>query len=435
MDTSRGLHRAASAHTDEPAAGLDVTVLLSDKDVFEQKLDEQTPIAVTGPPFSGRKQVLEYAKSHLGASRIRLTPAGSPDKVTAALKEDRPLIIEDCQHLSRREIGGFDTLETVLNAIARTDTKVVTGWNSYAWSYLDAVADVGSSLERVELSPLSRTSLIEFIRTEAGPLPECRVDELNDTVVSFDRLSLGWRGIELAIPRVDKAVIKTRLTSQTDPESIVFEYLTSETNGNPGVALAIWQQSCVGDDVRPGDIDVPSVDVGKEGAFLLRLLLCQERVEKAFLADRIGGRLNQLLGELTRKEIETPGDTAVVVPNDVMFTTNIANANDGNPEMLVTIEVAISPSADVTTAMDILKDALVTSPYVYVDTDHPVSVRVSDQVSYRRIRGRGYVADLRDGQAFASGVTRRTLEAYENQGIETPENPALHGLQQPENEN
>lgn len=118
--------------------------------------------------------------------------------------------------------------------------------------------------------------------------------------------------------------------------------------------------------------------------------------------------------------IRTPDDTAVVVPNDALFSSNIANANAGDPEMLVVTEVAVAPDADLETAQGIVNDALVTSPYVYVDDDHPVTVLIEDEGYHRTIRGKGYVADLRDENAYASDVTRRSLAAFEERGVPTP---------------
>lgn len=129
---------------------------------------------------------------------------------------------------------------------------------------------------------------------------------------------------------------------------------------------------------------------------------------------------------LRATKLQTPDDTAVVVPNDVIFTDSVANVNDGSPQMLVTVDIAVSPDADEDAAMTIVEDALVSSPYVTVDDTHPVSVFLRDEVSYRQIRGRAYVADHRDEQRFASDVTTRTLDAFDEAGIETPETPQLH---------
>jgi small-conductance mechanosensitive channel len=127
-------------------------------------------------------------------------------------------------------------------------------------------------------------------------------------------------------------------------------------------------------------------------------------------------------------KLETPDDTAVVVPNDEIFDSSVQNVNDASPEMMVTVDLAVTPDADESAAMEIVEDALVTSSYVYVDDTHPVSVLVSDEISYRQIRGRAYVADHRDELRFSSDVTERSIEAFERAGIETPESPPLHQL-------
>lgn len=116
----------------------------------------------------------------------------------------------------------------------------------------------------------------------------------------------------------------------------------------------------------------------------------------------------------------TPDDTTVVVPNDALFGSNVANANSGAPEMLVATEVSVAPEADLAEAAQVVEEALVTSPYVRVDDDHPVAVIAEDRGYYRTLRGKAYVADLRDEKAFGSDVTRRSVEAFERQGIETP---------------
>lgn len=126
---------------------------------------------------------------------------------------------------------------------------------------------------------------------------------------------------------------------------------------------------------------------------------------------------------LRATKLRTDADTAVVVPNDAMFTSNVANANDGSSRMLVTIDLNVAPDADTATAMSIFEDALITSPYVYVNDNYPATVKVEDQVGYRRLRGRAYVADLRHELAFVSDVTRRTTDAFEGVAIETPSYP------------
>lgn len=131
---------------------------------------------------------------------------------------------------------------------------------------------------------------------------------------------------------------------------------------------------------------------------------------------------------LRATKLRTHDDTAIVVPNDTLFKSSVANANDGSPEMLVTVDIAVAPAADLDAALDIMEEALITSAYVYVDEIHPVSARIDDDIAYRTVRGRAYVSDHRHELAFGSDVTRRALEAYEERGIETPTYPPLHEL-------
>ena len=126
---------------------------------------------------------------------------------------------------------------------------------------------------------------------------------------------------------------------------------------------------------------------------------------------------------LRATRLVTADDTAVVVPNAVSFTETVANANSGEPEMMAVTGVAVAPQADDERAVDIVEEALVTSKYAYVDDDHPVAVRIEDEVYHRTVRGQASVADLRDEFAFTSDVTRRTLAAFEEAGLEAPETP------------
>ena len=127
--------------------------------------------------------------------------------------------------------------------------------------------------------------------------------------------------------------------------------------------------------------------------------------------------------DLRATTLRTPDDSIVTIPNATMFTANVLNANDGTPEMMVVVELAVTASADVDRASAIVEEAMVTSKYVYVDDDHPFVVLVEDESYYRTIRGKAYVADLRGEFAFASDVTERSMAAFASEGIEVPEAP------------
>lgn len=123
----------------------------------------------------------------------------------------------------------------------------------------------------------------------------------------------------------------------------------------------------------------------------------------------------------------TPGDTEVIVPNDAVFKTAVANANGGLPEMLVSLEFAVAVDTDVEAAVRIVEEALSTSRYVFVSEERPVVVLEEDRPYYRVVRGKAYVNDVRNEFPFRSDVTRRVRRAFEREGVAKPK-PALCSL-------
>lgn len=126
----------------------------------------------------------------------------------------------------------------------------------------------------------------------------------------------------------------------------------------------------------------------------------------------------------------TADDTVITVPNYLFFDKSIANSNAGKAEMMVTVEFFIDTDSDVDTASRIVKDAFATSQYVYVTDELPIELVIEDELNYRIIRGKGYVNDLRNEIKMKSDVTKRVLEAFDAEGIESPEAPIGWGREE-----
>lgn len=127
---------------------------------------------------------------------------------------------------------------------------------------------------------------------------------------------------------------------------------------------------------------------------------------------------------LRATRIVTPDDSVVSIPNYVIFQEPTSNQNAGKTEMMVMIDLFIDPRSDAGMAMNILKDALITSKYVYISPKRPYTVLLKDFPFYRRIRGKAYVNDLRSEFEFRSEVTRRAWVELTRQGILPP--PPAH---------
>lgn len=151
------------------------------------------------------------------------------------------------------------------------------------------------------------------------------------------------------------------------------------------------------------------------------LVLVAERPYQIGDKVAIGEHYGEVVGIGIRStQVLTPNDTVVSVPNYVFFNETIANANTGQAEMLVTVEFYIDPESDARAARSVVEDALISSQYVFVDTDYPVEVHLADDLHYRTVTGKAYVNDLRNEFRFKTDVTDRVLKEFARQGISSP---------------
>ncbi|MDG6256231.1 MAG: mechanosensitive ion channel [Methanomicrobiaceae archaeon] len=124
---------------------------------------------------------------------------------------------------------------------------------------------------------------------------------------------------------------------------------------------------------------------------------------------------------LRSTRIRTPFDSVVTIPNFIIFDQSVSSANAGKTEMMVVIDLFIDPESNAELAMDILKDAVVTSKYVYITEHRPYTILLDDFPFYKRVRAKAYVNDLRYEFEFLSEVTRRAWMAYAREGIRPPQ--------------
>ncbi|MBW6518605.1 MAG: mechanosensitive ion channel family protein [ANME-2 cluster archaeon] len=136
-------------------------------------------------------------------------------------------------------------------------------------------------------------------------------------------------------------------------------------------------------------------------------------------------RIGEYYGEvkdigLISTTLVTPDDNLVSAPNYMVFTQPVASANAGNREMMVVIDLYVDHDADAGLAFKILKEAVITSMYVYISSKHPVTILIKEYPYYRRLRAKAYVTDLRYEFQFESDVTRRSLDEFTLKGIRAP---------------
>lgn len=119
----------------------------------------------------------------------------------------------------------------------------------------------------------------------------------------------------------------------------------------------------------------------------------------------------------------TLDDNLVTIPNSAFLSEAVASANAGNLDAMVVVPVYIAAAEDFELARQIVREAALTSAYVYLEK--PVITLVSDEFLGERfvtvIRLKAYVFDVRHEKTFASDVTRRVKTALRSAGIRSPD--------------
>lgn len=131
---------------------------------------------------------------------------------------------------------------------------------------------------------------------------------------------------------------------------------------------------------------------------------------------------------LRATKLVTPDDTTVTAPNSLIFRETVASGNYGASEMMVVIDLYVASESDVETAMRLLREAVVSSKYVYISKKSPVTLLHKALPFYTRLRAKAYVNDLRDEFKFESDVHTRAWIEFQKNGIRAPQ---LHILNIP----
>ncbi len=112
----------------------------------------------------------------------------------------------------------------------------------------------------------------------------------------------------------------------------------------------------------------------------------------------------------------------ITIPNNRIFTDVPASGNYGLLEMQVPMDFFVGVDQDVARASAIVREACLTSPYVFLERPVPIFVTqeiVQDYLAIR-IKARPYVFDCRYEKRFETDVHLRVIEAFREQAIHPP---------------
>ena len=121
-------------------------------------------------------------------------------------------------------------------------------------------------------------------------------------------------------------------------------------------------------------------------------------------------------------KLQTLDDNTVTIPNNLFLQDISSSGNYGLLDMQVCIDFHIGIDQDVGLAQALLREATITSRYVYLPK--PIDVLVSQVIVENyvalRLRLKAYVLETQREKAFETDVTLRVLEAFAENGIQPP---------------
>jgi small-conductance mechanosensitive channel len=143
------------------------------------------------------------------------------------------------------------------------------------------------------------------------------------------------------------------------------------------------------------------------------------------VGDRVsyGGEYGDIIKiGLRSVRMNTLDHNIITIPNNKVFTDVTSSGNYGALEMQVPMDFYVGAAEDVRLAAEIIREACLTSPYVFLDQPIPVYARQVILQDYLAIhlKARPYVFDCKYEKPFETDVHVRVLDAFRQHEIGPP---------------
>ena len=143
------------------------------------------------------------------------------------------------------------------------------------------------------------------------------------------------------------------------------------------------------------------------------------------VGDRVsyGGEYGDIIKiGLRSVRMNTLDHNVITIPNNKVFTDVTSSGNYGNLEMQVPMDFYIGIDQDTRLAAELVREACLTSPYVFLEQPIPMLGRqliLQNYVAFH-LKARPYVFDCKYEKPFETDVHFRVLEAFREHGISPP---------------
>lgn len=215
---------------------------------------ESTSVLIVGDRGIGKSHLIrQFIENHsLNAISIKLRPGDTSEKkvretLSAHFSEDEVLskkdlgdilssippqviVLENLENCFLRQVGGFDSLEFMINSVTRTSTHHLwlLTFTPYAWTIAkSAITGADCFTQQIYLNGMSEDQIRDLILKRHGSEKELPLD--------FSSLSFQQK----------RGVIsyKEKLSLEEKQRKLYFRILWDYTGGNPRQALYFWKTS------------------------------------------------------------------------------------------------------------------------------------------------------------------------------------------------
>ncbi|MCZ7397808.1 MAG: hypothetical protein O8C59_04800 [Candidatus Methanoperedens sp.] len=261
-------------------------------------------VAIISEPYAGRTALMNEIEK-MNPQKVTKYSFSSivknKDEIILSEHSKRIVLIDDCQFLYMRKIGGFDVLKEFLNLISNPAILFITTWNLYSWKYLDEVSKIGKffpvqiNLPKFTTSQLKESILSGYEKEEIKFVEDVEFEK--EKIINLMKYPISikpWnKAINLPYFKINYNILKLRLLKKEERvaiEDMIFEKIHHVSNGNPGVAKIVWQRSLEYPIIKPSKIKDESfnIELDYDESFVLNIILSTKSIKNNDLSQIVG---------------------------------------------------------------------------------------------------------------------------------------------------
>lgn len=266
-------------------------------------------IAIVAEPMSGRTTLVDEIRRLYG-DRVYYLPLESVITQSTHLDfsciPNDIILIDNCQFLTTRVIGGFDVLDTFLRTQITSKKIFITTWNTYNWQYLSAVMNIDAyfptiiALNKMDTPVIKQLILTRHTSGEVRFVDEGTAERSMFFSMIHRTVHLPFMAKEISVPwiKLNFTVMLHKLPRkkrvQISLEDIIFEKIKRIAHGNPGVAILLWDMSLKDNAISLSAINetVYSISLDTNESFILSVILSMESLQAKDLSAIAGSDMN-----------------------------------------------------------------------------------------------------------------------------------------------